>query len=448
VTKPRTDDDLAFLPVTHLARLIESRQITASDLAELYLARLAKYDPQLRCVVSLTPELARDQARQADAEIAAGKYRGPLHGIPFGLKDLFAVRGTRTTWGATPLRDRRIDTDATVYTRLREAGAVLVAKLSTGALAQGANWFGGSTRNPWNTAQDAAGSSAGSGAATAAGLVGFAIGSDTGGSVIGPSTRNGITGLRPTFGRVSRHGGMTLAWTQDTVGPMCRSAEDCALVLHAIAGPDGHDNSVLDAPFGWNASSDVRRLRVGSLQNAPAPPGLTPAAAAAAVRNVEEAVRVIRGLGIAVVPFELPPVSIEAIDFIRYAEMAAAFTDLTRSGRLREVESGPEQSRSRAAEIRSGYVIPAVEYIQANQYRLRVMQQMDEAMQGLDLFVGSHLLLTNRTGHPALSLPNGFFEGSPTGLHLTGKLFGEAELLLLAHAFQARTDHHLKRPPL
>jgi Asp-tRNA(Asn)/Glu-tRNA(Gln) amidotransferase A subunit family amidase len=205
---------------------------------------------------------------------------------------------------------------------------------------------------------------------------------------------------------------------------------------------------VLDAPFGWNASSDVRRLRVGSLQNAPAPPGLTPAAAAAAVRNVEEAVRVIRGLGIAVVPFELPPVSIEAIDFIRYAEMAAAFTDLTRSGRLREVESGPEQSRSRAAEIRSGYVIPAVEYIQANQYRLRVLQQMDEAMQGLDLFVGSHLLLTNRTGHPALSLPNGFFEGSPTGLHLTGKLFGEAELLLLAHAFQARTDHHLKRPPL
>jgi Asp-tRNA(Asn)/Glu-tRNA(Gln) amidotransferase A subunit family amidase len=447
VSKPRTDEDLAFLPVTHLAMLIEARQVTATDLTELYLSRLAKYDAQLRAVVSLTPELAREQAKQADAEMAAGRYRGPLHGIPFGLKDLFAVRGTRTTWGATPYRDQRIDTDATVYTRLRDAGAILVAKLTTGALAQGANWFGGLTRNPWNPAQDAAGSSAGPGAATAAGLVAFSIGSDTGGSIIGPSTRNGITGLRPTFGRVSRHGGMTLAWTQDTVGPMCRSAEDCAIVLHAIAGPDGRDNSVLDVPFAWNASADAARLRVGYLENAPLP-GLTPAAAAAARRTTDEAVRVIRGLGVEVVPFELPTVAIEAIDFIRYAEMAAAFADLTRSGRLREVETGPEQSRARAAEIRSGFVIPAVEYIQANQYRQRVIEQMDEAMKDLDLFVGSHLLLTNRTGHPALSLPGGFFEGSPTGLHFTGKLFGEPELLLLAHAFQSRTDHHLKRPPL
>ena len=438
VSRPSTDEALAFLPVTHLARLVETRQVTPSALTELYLSRLTRYDPVLHCVVSLTPELARAQAKQADAEIAAGKYRGPLHGIPFGLKDLFAVRGTTTTWGASPYKDQVIDTDATVYTKLREAGAILVAKLSTGALALSAQWFGGLTRNPWNTRQDASGSSAGPGSATAAGLVGFSIGSDTGGSIIQPSARNGLTGMRPTFGRVSRYGAMTLAWTQDTVGPMCRSAEDCALVFNAIYGPDGKDNSVLDVPFGWDAAADVAKLRVGYLRSA---------FEGAAGRNHEDAVRVIRSLGVQVVPFELPDVAIEAIDFIRYAEMAAAFDDLTRSGRLREVERGPEQS-ARPAEIRPARFIPAVEYIQANRYRMRVMEQMDEAMSGLDLFIGANLLLTNRTGHPVISLPSGFFEGSPTGLQLTGKLFGEPELLLLAHAFQSRTDHHLKHPVL
>ena len=266
VTRPSTDEALAFLPVTHLARLVETRQVKPSELTELYLARLAKYDPILHCVVSLTPDLARAQAKEADEEIAAGRYRGPLHGIPFGLKDLFAVRGTRTTWGASPWKDRVIDTDATVYTKLRAAGAILVAKLSTGALAVGAQWFGGLTRNPWNTNEDAAGSSAGPGSATAAGLVAFSIGSDTGGSITAPAERNGLAGLRPTFGRVSRHGGMTLAWTQDTVGPLCRSAEDCALVFDAIYGPDGKDNTVLDVPFGWDATADVRKLRVGYLR--------------------------------------------------------------------------------------------------------------------------------------------------------------------------------------
>ena len=438
VSRPSTDEALAFLPVTHLARLVETRRVTPSELTELYLSRLIKYDPTLHCVVSLTPELARAQAKQADAEIAAGKYRGPLHGIPFGLKDLFAVRGTRTTWGATPYQDQVIDTDATVYTKLREAGAILVAKLSTGALALSAQWFGGLTRNPWNTRQDASGSSAGPGSATAAGLVGFSIGSDTGGSIIQPSARNGITGLRPTFGRVSRYGAMTLAWTQDTVGPMCRSAEDCALVFNAIYGPDGKDNSVLDVPFGWDAAADVTKLRVGYLRSAFDGP---------ARRNNEDALSLIRSLGVQVVPCDLPDVAIEAIDFIRYAETAAAFDDLTRSGRLREVERGPEQS-ARPAEIRPGRFIPAVEYIQANRYRMRVMEQVDEAMSGLDLFIGANLLLTNRTGHPVVSLPSGFFEGSPTGLPLTGKLFGEPELLLLAHAFQSRTDHHLKHPAL
>jgi Asp-tRNA(Asn)/Glu-tRNA(Gln) amidotransferase A subunit family amidase len=438
---------LAYLPVTHLAGLIETRQVKPSELTELYLSRLVKYDSILHCVVSLTPELARAQAREADAEIAAGRYRGPLHGIPFGLKDLFAVRGTRTTWGASPWKERIIDADATVYTKLRAAGAIMVAKLSTGALAVGAQWFGGLTRNPWNTKEDAAGSSAGPGAATAAGLVGFSIGTDTGGSITGPAERNGVAGLRPTFGRVSRYGGMTLAWTQDTVGPLCRSAEDCAVVFDAIYGPDGKDNSLLAVPFGWDAGADVRMLRVGYLRSAFEGRAGETARQLATRRNNEEALRVIRDMGVQVVPIELPAVEIAAIDFIRWAETAAAFDDPTRAGTLRDVESGPEQS-SRPADIRAGRFIPAVEYIQANRYRMRVMQQMDAAMSGLDLFLGANNLLTNRLGLPILSVPSGFFEGSPTALQMTGKLFGEPELLLLAHAFQARTDHHLKHPTL
>ena len=447
VSRPATDEALAFLPVTHLARLIETRQVKPSELTELYLARIARFDPNLHSVVSVTPDLARAQAKEADAEIAAGKYRGPLHGIPFGLKDLFAVRGTRTTWGASPWKDRVIDTDSTVYTKLRAAGAILVAKLSTGALAVGAQWFGGLTRNPWNTQEDAAGSSAGPGAATAAGLVAFSIGSDTGGSITAPAERNGLAGLRPTFGRVSRYGGMTLAWTQDTVGPLCRSVEDCALVFDAIYGPDGKDNTVLDVPFGWDATADVRKLRVGYLRSAfAAQPGETPRQAAAR-RNNDEALKVIRAMGIEVVPFDLPVVEIAAIDFIRWAETAAFFDEPTRSGTLREIENGPEQS-TRPADIRAGRFIPAVEYIQANRYRMRVMEQMNAAMSDLDLFLGAEGLLTNRLGYPILSMPNGFFEGSPTALHMTGKLFGEPELLLLAHAFQSRTDHHLKHPAL
>jgi Asp-tRNA(Asn)/Glu-tRNA(Gln) amidotransferase A subunit family amidase len=440
VPMPGSDEALAFLPLTHLARLVESRRVKPSELTRLYLARLKKFDPQLHCVVNLTEELALRQAKQADEEIAAGAYRGPLHGIPFGLKDLLTVRGTKTTWGMTPFKDRVIDADATVYSRLTKAGAILVAKLSTGALAVTAQWFGGITRNPWNTEQDASGSSAGPGSATAAGLVGFSIGTDTGGSIIQPSTRNGISGLRPTFGRVSRYGAMTLAWTQDTIGPMCRSAEDCALVLDAIHGPDGKDNTVLDVPFNWDASADVARLRVGYLRTAVEGQG-----ADEVRRNTEAALGVIRSLGVTVVPFELPAVPIEAIDFIRYAETAAAFDEVTRAGVLTQVEQGPEDSR-RPDEIRSAYFIPAVEFIQANRLRMRVMQQMDEALGNLDLFIGSYQALTNRTGHPVISLPNGFSRGSPTALHLTGKLFGEQELLLLAHAFQARTNFHLQHP--
>src|SRR5213593_265675 len=455
VSMPSTDEDLAFLPVTHLSRLIETRKITPSELTKLYLSRLKRYDPKLLCVVNLTEDLALRQARRADEEIAAGMYRGPLHGIPWGLKDLFAVRGTKTTWGMTPFRDRVIDEDSTVYTRLTNAGAILVAKLSTGALAVTAQWFGGLTRNPWNTEQDAAGSSAGPGSATAAGLVGFSIGTDTGGSIISPSTRNGVTGLRPTFGRVSRHGAMVLAWTQDTVGPMCRSAEDCAIVFDAIYGPDGKDNAIIvDVPFNWDATADVTRLRVGYLRAAfegviaDNPDNQDAVGLERATRtNNQEALRVIRSLGVNVVPFDLPDVPIPAIDFIRYAETAAFFDDVTRRGLLTEVEEGPEKS-TRPIEIRSAYFTPAVDFIQANRFRTRVMQRMDEAMAGLDLFIGSNQLLTNRTGHPVVSMPSGFFRGSPTALHFTGKIFGDSEILLLAHAYQSATRHHQGRPPL
>lgn len=445
VSRPTSDEALAFLPLTDLGRLVETRQVKPSELSELYLSRLAKYDPTLRCVVSLTPDLARSQAREADAEIAAGKYRGPLHGIPYGLKDLFAVRGTKTTWGASPWKDRVIDNDSTVFSKLTAAGAILVAKLSTGTLAVGARWFGGLTRNPWNLKQDASGSSAGSGAATAAGLVGFAIGSDTGGSIVQPAERNGIAGLRPTFGRVSRYGGMALAWTQDTVGPLCRSVEDCALVFDAIYGPDGKDNSVLDVPFRWDMTADVRKLRVGYLRSAFTRQPAETARQQGVRRNNEAALEVIRGLGVQVVPFDLPAVDIAALDFIRWAETAAFFDEPTRNATMREIEQGPEQS-ARPPDIRAGRFIPAVEYIQANRYRLRIMQRVDAAMSGIDLFLGSNALLTNRLGLPILSIPNGFADGSPTALHMTGKLFGEPELLLLANAFQSTTDHHLKHP--
>jgi Asp-tRNA(Asn)/Glu-tRNA(Gln) amidotransferase A subunit family amidase len=438
---PSSDEALATLPLTHLSRLVETRRVKPSDLTKLYLARLKTHDPQLHCVVNLTEDLALRQAKQADDEIAAGRYRGPLHGIPWGAKDLLAVRGTKTTWGMTPFKDRVIDADATVYERLTLAGAILVAKLSTGAIAVTARWYGGLTRNPWNTAQDASGSSAGPGAATAAGLVGFSIGSDTGGSIIQPSTRNGVSGLRPTFGRVSRYGAMTLAWTQDTIGPMCRSAEDCALVFDAIYGPDGRDNTIIDLPFNWDAAADVSRLRVGVQRNI----AFEGDAAAQARKNYDEALAVIRSLGVTLVPFELPDVPLEAIDFIRYAETSAFFDEATRAGLVTQAERGPEDSR-RPDEIRAGHFIPAVEFIQANRFRMRVMEQLDRAFGDLDMFVGSNQPLTNRTGHPVVSVPNGFANGSPTALHLTGKLFGEPEILLLAHAFQGKTNFHLQHP--
>ena len=452
VSMPATDAELAFLPLTHLARLVETRQVKPSELTELYLARLKQYNPTLHCVVSFTEALARRQARQADEEIAAGTYRGPLHGIPWGAKDLLAVRGTKTTWGASPYKDRTIDTDATVYSRLTEAGAILIAKLSMGALASGDRWFGGRTRNPWNTEQGSSGSSAGPGASTAAGLVGFAIGTETRGSIISPSTRTGVTGLRPTFGRVSRYGAMALSWSMDKIGPMCRAAEDCALVLDAIQGPDGRDNSVLDVPFNWDATVDVTRLRVGYLRSAfedeieDDPEASQRVASRRQSRaNNQAALEAIRALGVQVTPFDLPDLPTQAVGFILGTEAAAAFDMPTLNGELDSMRAAPEESRWPDS-FRMSRFVPAVEYLQAQRVRMRMIEEVHEALGDLDLFVGSDLGLTNLTGHPEISLPNGFFQGSPTSLRLTGKLFGEAEILLLAHAYQAATDHHLQRP--
>ena len=455
VAMPSSDEELAFLPVTHLAKLVETRQVKPSELTELYLARLRRYDPTLHCVVSYTEEIARRQARQADEEIAAGIYRGPLHGIPWGAKDLLAVRGTRTTWGASPYRRQTIDTDATVYTRLTEAGAILVAKLSMGALASGDRWFGGRTRNPWNTEQGASGSSAGSGAATAAGLVGFAIGTETRGSIISPSTRNGVTGLRPTFGRVSRYGAMALAWTLDKIGPMCRSAEDCALVFDAIRGPDGRDNTVLDVPFNWDAEADLAGLRVGYLRSSfdedaveedPQNPQRAARDRQTMVNN-RAALDTLRGLGVTLAPFDLPDVPGGAIGFIVGTEAAAGFDVATVNGELDSMRAAPEESRWPDS-FRASRFVSAVDYLQANRLRMQIIEQVHEALGDLDLFVGSNLGLTNFTGHPEISMPGGFHEGSPTSLRFTGKLFGEAEMLRLAHAWQAATDYHLQHPPL
>ncbi len=458
VAPPKTDEELAFLPVSHLSRLMETRQITSMHLTRLYLERLKKYDPVLHCVVTLTEDLALRQAAQADKEIAAGKYRGALHGIPWGAKDLLAVKGYKTTFGASPYKDQVLDTDATVYSRLTEAGAVLVAKLTLGALAQGDRWFGGQTKSPWdptNERSGSSGSSAGPGSATAAGLVGFSIGTETRGSIMSPSSRCGVTGLRPTFGRVSRYGAMALSWTMDKIGPMCRCAEDCALVLRAINGPDGKDNSILDVPFSWDAAADVRKLRVGYLKSTFEPEASkTPPNAKQSERMQERrkfndaALAVFREMGVELKPIDLPELPANNLDFILSVESAAAFDDLTRSPDIESMLQPPETS-SWPNTFRLHRFVPAVEYIQANRIRYQMMEDFNKVFADVDLFLGSSLSVTNLTGHPEISIPHGFdAQGQPTNLNITGRLFGDHEILLLAHAFQTRTGHHLKHPQL
>jgi Asp-tRNA(Asn)/Glu-tRNA(Gln) amidotransferase A subunit family amidase len=440
---PVDPEDLAFASVASLARLVQSRQVGSVELTELYLRRLERHDPSLRCVVTLTADLALEQARRADAEIAAGHYRGPLHGIPWGAKDLLATRGIRTTWGAAPFASQVPDYDATVVERLRDAGAVLLAKLTLGELAWGDVWFGGQTRNPWNLDEGSSGSSAGSAAATAAGLVGFTIGSETWGSIVSPATRCRVTGLRPTFGRVSRHGAMALSWSMDKLGPICRSAEDCALVFAAIYGPDGNDSTVVDAPFSWNPDIQLPGMRIGYLKRAFDEEREQQA-------NDQQALDVLRGLGANLVPIELPDYPIEAMSFILSAEAAAAFDELTRSGRDDLLARQEEQAWPNA--LRQARLIPAVEYIQANRLRTLVMRAMDAVMREVDLYVGfgaTDLLLTNLTGHPAVVVPTGVTEaGTPISITFTGQLYDEATILAVARAYQGATGFHLQRPSI
>jgi Asp-tRNA(Asn)/Glu-tRNA(Gln) amidotransferase A subunit family amidase len=495
---PKNLEDVAFYSVRELAELVRTKKVSSSALTEMYIARLKRYDPVLHCVITLAEERATAQAKEADREIAAGKYRGPLHGLPWGAKDLLAVKGYRTTWGAGGFEDQKFDEDATVVKRLDAAGAVLVAKLTLGALAQGDKWFGGMTRNPWNTKQGSSGSSAGSASAAAAGCVAFAIGSETLGSISSPSTRCGTTGLRPTFGFVPRTGAMALSWTMDKLGPICRAVEDTAIVLSAIHGPDGHDRTVHNAAFNWDANLDWRKLRVGYLKSdfeltppqQPTPPKdekeLTEdekkkrdeenanRAMGLARREYdhkfdEAALTKLRGMGVNLVPVEFPKYPYGAMRSILLAEAAAAFDDLTRSGHDKLLTQQTRDDWPNT--FRAARFIPAVEYIQANRARTIAMEMAAKVFEQVDVIVAptfsTQLLITNLTGHPAIILPNGLRgddapkarvrengevdgggPGTPLSLTFLGQLYGEARMLALAKAYQDATGFHRKHAQL
>ncbi len=455
VRRPADLEAVAFWPVTKLAELIRTGQVTAVELTEMYLGRLRRHGPTLEAVITLTDDLALRQARRADAELAAGHYRGPLHGIPWGAKDLLSTEGYRTTWGAKPYEEQRLDVDAAVVRRLEEAGAVLLAKLTLGALAMGDRWYGGRTRNPWDLEQGSSGSSAGSAAATVAGLVGFGIGTETLGSIVSPCTRTGASGLRPTFGRVSRHGAMALSWTMDKIGPICRSAEDCALVFAAIHGADGADPTARTVSFHYDGGRSLADLRVGYLRAGfeREPQGQDQEARERSRRAIEldnRALDVVRGLGIDPIPVELPDgLPVSALRIILSAEAGAAFDELTRSGRddllvAQEAWSWPNT-------FREARMIPAVEYIQANRIRTMLMGEMEKAMADVDVFItpsyaGSVLLTTNLTGHPAAVVPHGFVEGRPASISFIGGLWRDDAALRLAAAYQRATDFHSRVP--
>ncbi len=444
VKLPANLDELAFYSVGELAALIKTRQITSERLVRFYLDRLRKYGPKLECVVTLTEDLALEQARRADAEIAAGKYRGPLHGIPYGAKDLLAVKGVATTWGSAPYTNQVFDFDATVVRRLEDAGAVLLAKTTLGELAMGDTWFGGMTRNPWKVKQGSSGSSAGSCAATAAGLIPFGIGSETLGSIVSPCDRCGVTGLRPTFGRVSRAGAMALSWSMDKLGPICRTVEDCAIVFNAIYGPDGLDQSLYDAPFNYAPKMSLKKARIGYLK------GDFARETGERKQHDQAALQKLRELGADLLPVELPNYPLSDISFVLATEGAAAFDELTHSGRddlmkQQQRDSWPNTFRERR-------FVPAVEYLQAQRIRCLLIQDTASVFDKVDLFLapcftGRSMLLSNLTGHPCVVLPDGFSrDGTPTSICFIGKLFGEAELLAVAKAYQDATEFHRKHP--
>jgi Asp-tRNA(Asn)/Glu-tRNA(Gln) amidotransferase A subunit family amidase len=462
VETPKNIEDVAFYSVRQLGELLRTKRISSVALTEMYLERLKRYDPILKFVVTLTADRAMAQAREADKAIAAGKYKGPLHGLPWGAKDLFAVKGYKTTWGAGGFEDQAIDEDATVVQRLDQAGAVLIAKLTLGALAMGDVWFGGTTKNPWKTDQGSSGSSAGSSSATAAGCVAFALGTETLGSISSPSTRCGTTGLRPTFGRVPRTGAMALCWSMDKIGPICRAVEDCAVVLEAIQGPDNKDGSVNPVPYSWNAAQDIHKLRVGYLKEAFANEVKTededePNKKRMRERRLEqkrfdeEALEVLTNeLKLKLIPVRLPDFPFEHLMPILSAEAAAAFDELTRSGRDKLLTAQTKDDWPNA--FRSARFIPAVEYINGNRARTMAMQAMAKLFEQVDVIVcptsgTSQLVATNFTGQPAVILPNGFrTDGTPTSLTFLGSLYREDQVCAVAKAYQDATEWNKKHP--
>jgi len=461
VKRPAVLEDAAFWSVSELAELVRTRAVTSTELTEMYLARLHRYNDKLNCVVTFLDDYALAQAKKADAEIAAGRYRGPLHGIPWGAKDIMALPGYKTTWGSGAYKDQMLDETATVIELLNGAGAVLLAKLATGELAGGDQWFGGRTNNPWNLEQGSSGSSAGSASATAAGCVAFALGTETGGSILSPSGRCGATGLRPTFGRVSRYGVMALSWTQDRIGPICRAVEDCALVMSVIAKPDGRDLSVADLPFNWDASLDPKSLKVGYLADAFADADRDAEWAAIDALTIAK----LKELGFDLVPLAVPEFP---TDVLRLSVESAVFHDgLLRSGRYKEMTN-----KSRGERMRSARLIPAVEYLQSQRMRSLMMLELAKATAAVDVYLtpsthGSprregdrdvsnapelatqrHSNMANLACYPAVALPSGFLaSGAPTSVSFMAQPYREAELLAVAKAYQDATSFHRKQPP-
>ena len=429
-----SDSQIAFLSLRELAHLIQSRQITSVELTEIYLKRLKKFGSELLNVITLTESHALAQAHRADAEIAEGRYRGPLHGVPYGIKDLFATKGILTTWGAEPYRDYVPDFDAAVVERLDKAGAVMVAKLSMGALAMDNIWFGGPTKNPWNTKQGSSGSSAGSASATAAGLVGFSIGTETLGSIISPSVRCRVSGLRPTFGRVSRYGGMALSFTMDKVGPICREVEDCALVLAAIAGADSRDPSAVDRTFRYSPRKDLKGLKVGYYVDGK-DDSLKKHAVAEALRKA----------GATVVPVTFAPVP-DGVTNVLDAEYGSAFDEFTRGDKIDHLHNSEWPHYFRVSRF-----LPAVEYLQAHRARTLLMQTFEKEFGDLDAFIAQDvsptLVHTNLTGHPQIVVPQGDDgKGNSRAISITGRLYEEAKLIQIARAAQEGGNFHHLHP--
>lgn len=442
---PEDRNELAFYTIGELASLIKDQKITSVELTEFFLDRIEKHDEKLEAIITVTRQRALEQAEQMDVELENGIYRGPLHGIPYGAKDLLAVEGYKTTWGAAPYKDQVIDETATVIQKLDEAGAVLIAKTTLGALAYGDIWFGGRTNNPWDLEQGSSGSSAGSSAGTAAGFFPFAIGTETLGSIVSPSTRNGTTGLRPTYGRVSRTGAMALSWSMDKIGPITRSVEDAAIVFNAIYGGDGKDQTIVNLPFNYKSDLDITTLKIGYLESA----------FEQDYWNKERdslVLETMKDLGVELIPIELPDFNAGPLRLILTAEGAAAFDQLTLTDQddLMEWQSPSAWPNT----FRAAHFIPATEYINANRARYELIQKMDSVMQKVDVYLspsfgGGNLLVTNLTGHPSVVLPNGFTDGgNPTSITFVGDLFNEAALLAVAKAYQEVTEHHQKHPPL